>query len=69
MDLPFPTDLQAFIAWLAQNGTAGVLLALIAERIPAFKNWKHPAKGYVVIAAFVGLPFLAISCMSAQHRG
>ncbi len=57
--LPFPTDLSSFVVWLGTVGAGGVIVALLLERIPQFKNWKSPIKSYAVLALFVALPFLA----------
>ena len=57
-DLPFPTDLAQFAVWLGSAGAGGIILSLLLERWPAFKNWQSPAKGYCVMGLFVALPFV-----------
>ena len=55
----FPTDLQSFIVWLGTTGAGGVIVAMLLERIPKFREWKSPLKGYAVMFLFVALPFLS----------
>lgn len=64
----FPTDLQSFIVWLGTTGAGGVIVAMLLERIPAFRNWKSPAKGHTVMALFVALPFLSAGGQWALSR-
>ena len=53
----FPTDLQGFVVWLGTAGAGGVIVAMLLERVAAFRNWKSPFKGYAVMLLFVLLPF------------
>ena len=55
----FPTDIQEFLIWLGTTGAGGVIVAMLLERVPKFRDWKSPLKGYAVMALFVALPFLS----------
>lgn len=64
----FPTDLQSFIVWLGTTGAGGVIVSMLLERIPAFRDWRSPVKGYVVMALFIALPFLSSAGQLALAR-
>ncbi len=57
--IPFPLDPIAFLAWLATPAAAAVIIALVLERITAWRNWRSPWKGRAVVALFVLLPYVA----------
>lgn len=59
LELPFPTDLAGFVLWLAGAAAPGVVISLVLERIAAFRDWKSPWKSRVIVAIFVGLPFVS----------
>lgn len=54
--LPFPTDLGAFIVWLAGNSAAAILIPLVIERWAWFRNWRSEWKGRVVFIAYLAFP-------------
>lgn len=60
MQLPFPTTLSEIAVWLLTAGAAGLIVSLLMERVPAFKQWHSPLKRYAVIALFVGLPYVGL---------
>lgn len=56
-NLPFPTELTQFALWLISGGATGVIVSLLLERIPQFKNWKSPLKTTVTLGLFMAIPF------------
>jgi hypothetical protein len=56
---PFPTDVQSFVLWIGSAGAGGVFMALVLERIPAFRDLSSPWKSRLVVALFVALPYVA----------
>ena len=53
MDIPFPTDVLQFVAWLAING---LTIVALLEKIPAWHNLNSRTKAIVVFVFVVGSP-------------
>lgn len=63
MGFPFPTDITQFLAWLGTSAAGGVIVSLLLERIPAFRDWKSEWKGRVIMALFVALPVVSAALL------
>lgn len=67
MELPFPTEIVAFVLWLGQAGVAAVILSYGLERIPAFQKWQGKGKGLFVLALYLALPFVSSLLVSVLN--
>ena len=53
MELPFPTDVLQFVAWLAING---LTIVALLEKIPAWHGLSGRTKAVIVFVLVVGGP-------------
>ena len=57
-------SLTDFLLWLASSGGAGIMLAFILERIPAFQTLASEAKSWVTLAGTIALALAAFAILT-----